>query len=128
MGKVIKKIWFIAIVLLVFSGCSKNLAPTVVPANPGEKVWKVRVKEIRRKWIAFRYKRKTERLTRKAKSKSEKLKRKDARAEKKLAEQHMKNQHPEVQERMKQSQKEAEKNRTKRTLRQRLRLWLWKFK
>ncbi|MEW5844966.1 MAG: hypothetical protein AB1777_01735 [Bacteroidota bacterium] len=126
MDKSIKKIRFALIVLLILTSCGKQLAPSPVPATPGRSKWQVKREEVRRAWIAYWHNRKTERITRRAKAKSVKREREAAKAEKKLVDRHVKNQPAEVQERMKASQKEAEKNRPKRNLRQRLRFWKYK--
>ena len=126
MDKGIKKILFALIALFVLVGCGKQLTPSPVPATPGRSKWQVKREEYRRAWVAYWHDRKTERLTRGAKAKSVKREREAEKAEKKLAERHLKKQPPEVQERMKASLKEAEKNRPKRTLRQRLGFWKYK--
>ena len=122
MDKGIKKILFALIALFVLVGCGKQLAPSPVPATPGRSKWQVKREEYRRAWVAYWHDRKT----RGAKAKSVKREREAEKAEKKLAERHLKKQPPEVQERMKASLKEAEKNRPKRTLRQRLGFWKYK--
>lgn len=112
--------------MLLFTGCGKQLAPSPIPATPGKTERQIKREERYRAWQAYRHKRKTEKLTRKANAESEKRKRQEAKVEKKTAERQLKKQHPEVQQRMKESQKEAEKNRPYRTLRQRLRFWKYK--
>ncbi len=107
-------------------GCGRQLAPSTVPEMPGQSKLKVKRMESQRAWTAYCHHKKTEKLTSKAEAKSVKSDKQAAKAEKSLVERHIKNQTPEVQERMKASQKEAEKNRPKRTLRQRLGFWKYK--
>ena len=126
MHKGIKKIWFIALVLFIPMGCGRQLAPSTVPEMPGQSKLKAKRMESQRAWAAYWHHKKTEKLTSKAEAKSVKSDKQAAKAEKSLVERHIKNQTPEVQERMKASQKEAEKNRPKRTLRQRLGFWKYK--
>jgi len=123
LDKGIKKI---LLALFILTGCGKQLAPSPVPVTPGRSKWQVKREEYRRAWAAYWHDRKTEKLTRGAKAKSVKRGREAAKVEKKLAERHLKKQPPEVQERMKSSLKEAEKNRPRRTLRQRLGFWKYK--
>ncbi|HDP75312.1 MAG TPA: hypothetical protein ENN49_05495 [Bacteroidales bacterium] len=126
MDKGIKKIRFAFIVLLILTGCGKQLTSSSVPATPGRSKWQVKREGYRRTWIAYWHNRKTERITRRVNAKPVKREKEAAKAQKKLVDRHIKNQPPSVQERMKASLKEAEKNRPKRTLRQRLRFWKYK--
>jgi len=123
LDKGIKKILFAIIVLFILVGCGNQLAPSPVPATPSRSKWQIKREKYRRAWVAYWHDRKTERLTRRANAKSVKREKEAAKAQQRLVDRHIKNQPPEVQERMKASQKEAEKNRPKRNSRQRLRFW-----
>lgn len=131
MGQIYKNLLtlsFVALFLLPVSSCNRNLAPAPTRKVSGKAARRARIASVRRGWQAFRYKRKNERLTRKSERRIKRGKRAQERAERKLREMHVKKQTPEVQKRMKESRKTAELNNTRLTLRQRLHLWLYKFK
>jgi hypothetical protein len=125
--QIYKKLFFLCVVLLALgSSCSKDLAPQTLREVPGKSERKVNRDQRRRGRQAYWSKRRTRRLTRKSERKLARLEKRSRRAEAKLQEKHIKNQAPEVQERMKKTKEEAEQNNSKRTLRQRLRLWKFK--
>ncbi|MGD9978282.1 MAG: hypothetical protein AB7S54_10155 [Bacteroidales bacterium] len=119
---------YIFLLTFVIQGCSKNLSPQTVPVVPGKSAWRVKREQKKRERQAYWHKRKTERLTNKTERKLEKSKRESLKALEKLRKEHINNQLPEVQVRMKETEKQAEQNNSKRTLRQRLRIWKFKKK
>jgi len=121
-----KNICFLLIIFTTLVGCGKQLAPNVVPALPGQSRFSVEINEKQRALQAYLHKRKTERLTREAKAESGKRMQREGKVNSSIAREHLKMQHPNVQKHMQESQKEAEKNRPFRNLRQRLRLWRYK--
>lgn len=129
MGQIYKKVLTLSFLLVtLLTGCHKDIAPLTTPPSHGRYSRQVKRENRRRAWQAYWHDRKTNRLTSDANKKIKKSNKAQAHAEKKLREKHVKNQTEEVQEQMKNSLKEAQKNNPKRSLRQRLRLWKFKKK
>lgn len=125
--QIYKKVLFLWVTLVATAyGCSKDLAPQTVKTVPGKSEWKSNREQRKRARQAYWHKKRNERITRKSDRKLRRLKREGERAEAKLQKRHMDKQTPEVQKRMKETQKEAEQNNGKRTLRQRLGRWKYK--
>lgn len=122
-----KKVFFLWLILVVTTfSCANDLAPQTVKSVPGKSEWRNNREQRKRARQAYWHKRRNHRITRKSDRKLRRIKREGVRVEARLKKKHMEKQTPEVQKRMKQTQKDAEQNNGKRTLRQRLRLWKYK--
>ncbi|MCB8963768.1 MAG: hypothetical protein H6536_01840 [Bacteroidales bacterium] len=116
-----------AILLLLFTGCAKELAPPVREL-PGKSVGKIRREQRRRDIRAFWYRQFGNSAARRAERKLQRIKRRGLREESKLRQQHVKKQDPAVQKRMKESQVKAAQNSPWRNFRQKHRFWRFKKK
>lgn len=118
--------FFLSLILINFGGvsCAKKIYPSGLEGNLMGSQAGFKREQTRRERVARRAKRKTLKLERKAKRPQVKREAEAKRVEKKMIRRHKENQHPDVQARMKQNERETRRNyASQKSLKEKLMFW-----